>query len=249
MPGLQPIALNVPENEWKAARGKLLRALNYVIKDIYEHLGEIKGIENKVFEPGEIILPSGTILTEHDHTSSNAGGNHPWADFVAADVTYLQSLVADIIVTNLLDKSSNETISGAWRFGSGSNYATFDVNGNLQFYGESSLKIPIETHTTDTILALSDLHKIHIFNSAGDRTCTLPSVSSSHLGRWVVIAKQGTGDLVIQTADADTIIDSTAGGIIECTTNDYPMQKIALMLMTSTEWHNWKGSFGVWSTR
>ena len=116
MPGLAPIPLQIQEEEWKDAKVNLLRTLNYLIKDIYEHLGIILGVDDKVFQPESIELPSGTTMTEHNHTSSAQGGDHPWADFVAADVTYLQALVAAITVTNLVDKSAAEVIAASWQF-------------------------------------------------------------------------------------------------------------------------------------
>jgi len=114
MPGLAPVPIEVKEEEWKDAKQNLLRVLNYIVKDIYEHLGVILGIDDRVFEPEAITLPSGTTILDHDHTSATAGGDYPWADFVAADVTYLQALVADITQTNLVDKSDDEVITGTW---------------------------------------------------------------------------------------------------------------------------------------
>ena len=63
---------------------------------------------------GAITFPTG--LGAHTHTSAATGGDYPWADFVAADVTYLQALVADITQTNLVDKSATEAITGQWTF-------------------------------------------------------------------------------------------------------------------------------------
>jgi len=45
MPGLQPIPLNITGEEWKDAKPQLLRALNYLIKDMYDWIGRIQGIE------------------------------------------------------------------------------------------------------------------------------------------------------------------------------------------------------------
>jgi len=47
---------------------------------------------------------------------SGLGISEPCFDFIAADVTYLQALVADITQTDLVDKSATEAINGAWSF-------------------------------------------------------------------------------------------------------------------------------------
>jgi len=121
-------------------------------------------------------------------------------------------------------------------------------NGNETF--TISLDQPtINWHTTDKIFTVSDLKQIHIFNSASNLECWLPSVDANYIGYWILIAKYGTGDLTIYSADADTILDSTAGGSIECTDNTYEMEKMNLILLTETEWHNWHSCFGIWSTR
>ena len=60
------------------------------------------------------------LVDSHDHTSSEGGGDYAWADIVAADVTYLQALLADITQTNLVDKSAAETVTGTWTFSGGS---------------------------------------------------------------------------------------------------------------------------------
>ena len=119
-----------------------------------------------------------------------------------------------------------------------------------QDYYESSLRVyKFETHTASDTLTVADLGMIHIFNSASNLTCTLPSVSSAEIGVWVIIAKYGTGELDIVAADSDTILDSSAGGLIECTDNTYDMPKMCLRLYTETEWHSGPECFGIWSTR
>lgn len=110
MPGLQPAPISGRNLD------ELIRGLNYTFKDVYFQLEKIFGHDNKVFSPQNIELPTATVMTEHDHTSADEGGDHPWADFTAGDVAYLQALVADITQTNLVDKSNNEVILGNWTF-------------------------------------------------------------------------------------------------------------------------------------
>jgi hypothetical protein len=102
MPSTQPAALSAQD------LSELQDQLNYIVKDIYAMLDEIKGVDNKTFEPGSI--------GDHSHTSSDTGGDYAWADFVQQDVTYLQALVADITESNLVDKSAAESITGLWDF-------------------------------------------------------------------------------------------------------------------------------------
>ena len=106
MPGLQPIPVNIKEEEWKDAKPQLLRALNYIIKDVYNWIGRIQGIENS-----DPILSMGV----HTHQATDQGGDYGWADITDAQVTYLAALVAAITVTNLLDKTADEEISGTWK--------------------------------------------------------------------------------------------------------------------------------------
>lgn len=106
MPVLQPSPINIQTDEWKEARPHLMRALNYLIKDIYEWIANIQGLGSD---------PS-SVITSHDHKSAGGGGDHPWADITASIVTYLTALQADILVTNVCDKIDNETITGSWTF-------------------------------------------------------------------------------------------------------------------------------------
>jgi len=115
------------------------------IKEILEIREGVRGDEdlNAVVDLETLSAPTITDFTDaqHDHKSASGGGDYPWADFVAADVTYLQALVADIIQTNLVDKSATETISGAWTFNNANgltvstgltlNHRTLTANDNI----------------------------------------------------------------------------------------------------------------------
>ena len=58
MPGLQPIPLNITGEEWKDAKPQLLRALNYLIKDMYDWIGRIQGVESASEPLGLAIEPT-----------------------------------------------------------------------------------------------------------------------------------------------------------------------------------------------
>jgi hypothetical protein len=70
MPGLQPTKLTVTKEEWKDAKEELLRGLNYLFKDIYDLLGQIKGVDNNVFSPTSLII-SGLTASRLLQTNSD----------------------------------------------------------------------------------------------------------------------------------------------------------------------------------
>lgn len=129
------------------------------------------------------------------------------------------------------------------------------LDGDSLVLSSSGLKINddlsylVNTWTESRELVLGELNQIHIFNSALDLECTLPSVTSSDIGKWVIIVKAGTGDLTINANGTNTILDSDPGGRIECTNNDYDYQKMGLRLFMTTAWHSGPECFGIWSTR
>lgn len=106
MPVLQPTPINIQTDEWKEARPHLMRALNYLIKDIYEWIANVQGL-------GSI---ANVAVADHDHTSSEKGGDYPFGELRPDMITYLTALQADILVTNVCDKIDDETISGDWTF-------------------------------------------------------------------------------------------------------------------------------------
>lgn len=97
MPVLQPSPINIQTDEWKEARPHLMRALNYLIKDIYEWIANIQGLGS---------LPS-TSFAVHTHQSAEQGGDMPGADLTAAQVVYLQTLSGLMLVTAI------ESITGS----------------------------------------------------------------------------------------------------------------------------------------
>ena len=108
-------------------------------------------------------------------------------------------------------------------------------------------KPTIVNHSADASLTIADLRKIHIFDcSASDLKCNLPSVDGTNVREWLVAAKIGNHSLRIWAADADTVMDSAAGGSLLCDDATYLMEKIGLLLMSETAWHSWEGSFGIW---
>jgi len=54
MPSTQPIKITVSKDQWE----KLTQQLNYLFKDIYHYLDEIKSVDNKTFEMGDASFSS-----------------------------------------------------------------------------------------------------------------------------------------------------------------------------------------------
>jgi len=107
MPGLQPIPVNITAEEWKDAKPQLLRTLNYLIKDMYEWIGRIQGIET-ASEP--------IALGIHTHQAADQGGDYVWADLTVTQLAWLVAVAATVAAVNILDKTANEDISGTWKF-------------------------------------------------------------------------------------------------------------------------------------
>jgi hypothetical protein len=79
-----------------------MRALNYLIKDIYEWIANIQGLGS---------IPS-TAIADHDHKSAGAGGDYPFGDLTQSMVTYLAALQAAILVTDVQSKAEKDDPSG-----------------------------------------------------------------------------------------------------------------------------------------
>ena len=209
------------------------------------------GLSIKIVSTGglETTASGLQIKLDGDSLSTSASGIKINADLI--DVSGLTA--SRILATNAAKKFVSITDLTSWIAGTANQItATSDGDGTLTL-ALVAKRTPaiynIETHTTSQVLAVADLNKVHIFNSALDLTCTLPSVGADQLGYMVIMAKMGVGDLKIIAADTDTILDSSAGGSIECTDNTYEMPKMGLRLLTATEWHSGPDCFGVWSTR
>ena len=133
------------------------------------------------------------------------------------------------------------------------------LDGTTLSLSASGLKVntnpnyTVVTHVADTVLTSTDMKKIHIFDVAtagADLTATLPSVAAANLGDWIILVRVGTANtLFVYAADADTILDSSAGGTIECSDATYDLSTFAPWLLTATRWGAGPGCFGIWGTR
>lgn len=111
-------------------------------------------------------------------------------------------------------------------------------------------KITVVNHSSDVVLAVSDLRKLHLFDcSGGDISATLPSVGSNNIGEWVELARTGSNRLQIFAADSDKIMDSSSGGILESSDTVNSLHKIGLRLLEASRWWFGLECFGIWLTR
>jgi hypothetical protein len=86
------------------------------------------------------------------------------------------------------------------------------------------------------IMSVDDLNCGFVMNSAGNKNVYLPTVNENHVRSVVWVSKAGVGNLSIIAADNDTIMDSGAGGKIECRDNDISDPNILLVLSSETKW-------------
>jgi hypothetical protein len=124
-----------------------------------------------------------------------------------------------------------------------------DSDGNqYPLIGLNGVGFTVNTHTTSQTLTVSDLLEIHIMDSAADLTVTLPSVGSDDVGKWVVVARTGTGRVTVIGADSDTIGGSVATRIY-CEETGRTDATIGLISGGTRWWVSAMLSFGIWTTQ
>lgn len=135
--------------------------------------------------------------------------------------------ISHIVKQYLVDKTYAETISGSWQF----------------------LLWPYETYTNvGTTLDSTDFGKVHIFdNGVNDVDCDLMSVATANMVASFICVRLGTGKLRMIAADADTILNSSAGGSIECTDATARGDYLIFRQIAETKWT--VSGFGIWSVR
>ena len=120
-----------------------------------------------------------------------------------------------------------------------------DAGGNAE-----GIIIPVcaddDTKTDNYNVLPTDFGKTLIMNAV-DKAFSLPSVGASDIGAILTFVFIGTGTLIIDAADADTIDDSGAGDTIYCTQNGEKYSTLTLMLTTATEWIILAAK-GIWTT-
>jgi len=109
MPESKPSSIGVMfAKDWQPTLKDLQKQLNYLFDDVYNYIDGIQGYGGRVFTP-ENIDPS--AIGSHSHTSASTGGDYPWADIIAADVSWLQAVRATVQASNVWDKSTFVPVS------------------------------------------------------------------------------------------------------------------------------------------
>ncbi len=116
--------------------------------------------------------------------------------------------------------------------------------GTLDYYEG----FEVTNHSSDIFLGIGDLGKYHIMDvSGGERAFWLPNIGASHINKWVILARKGTGNLLrIWAGTGDKILNSTSGGYIECNEAAHDYSSILLIVIADGQWGN--PSFGIWET-
>lgn len=104
------------------------------------------------------------------------------------------------------------------------------------------------SHNADTVLAVSNLRRTHIMDvSGGERVFWLPVVGAANINEWVILARKGTANLLrVWAGGTNKILNSTAGGYIECNEAGHDYCSILLVVIADGQWGN--PSFGIWET-
>lgn len=105
----------------------------------------------------------------------------------------------------------------------------------------------VETKTDTYNVLLTDVAKTLVMDSADNKIFHLPSVAGGDVGTWFTFVKAGTGTLLLDAADSDTIDDSAAGAGIYNEQADETFATMTLQLVTETKWAI-TGARGIWTT-
>jgi hypothetical protein len=86
-----------------------------------------------------------------------------------------------------------------------------------------------------------------IYTGTTTNTFSLPSVDASNIGIHYQFVKAGSGKLIVDAADADTIRNSGAGGTIYNSQTNETWATLNVALVTSNSWAI-TGFEGTWTT-
>ncbi len=105
------------------------------------------------------------------------------------------------------------------------------------------------TYTDDHTVLLDQTGQLLIMDSGSEKDFNLPSISAADIGKRFHFASTGTGKLIINPADADTIDDSTASsGDISATSAAGVIVTLSIEVVSATEYAILQGANGTWTT-
>ena len=119
-----------------------------------------------------------------------------------------------------------------------------DFDNAIKFVSQSDI---IDGSSADTTLTTADFGRTVIINSASNRVIYLPSVDASHVGGWIKVIKLGAGNVTIDAADSDTIMDGAAGGTLINDVAAETKSSVLIQLASASAWII-RGGFGTWKT-
>ena len=94
----------------------------------------------------------------------------------------------------------------------------------------------VEDKVDDYVLNEDDFGKMLTMTAAGAKTFTLPAVTASDVGLYVVLGKLGAGKVTIQAAAGETIDDSSAGGTLYNDLADDLHALVRLKVIAAGKW-------------
>lgn len=121
------------------------------------------------------------------------------------------------------------------------------LNGASVGGTSSSIKWTVEEKGIAYGVQVADSSKTITLTGTTARIFSLPSVAAGDIGTWYTFAKLGSGQLTIDAADSDYIIDSGAGDTVYNNTAGETYATLTLELVTSNKWIA-TGAFGTWTT-
>ena len=216
--------------------------LNDILHHLQQLLAKIQGLDNLTPEFVNDADFGGNKILSLAAGTEDSDGVRRYQVAIASDAL-APSLITQ---TNAAQELASVTDLTAWiASGTGINVAD-DGDGSVTL---TIGGLTVTIHVANAVLTLADMYQVHIFNSAADLTCTLPSVDATNLMTWVTVIRMGAGEVRILAADADTILDSSAGGSIFCDDPVYDNCSFTPILITATEWGAGRINFGRWGTQ
>lgn len=196
-----------------------------------------------------------------------------WEDEVSRQISNIQSIHGNEVLFWLLNEGRNpeknepsnvEGLQLEVEMISMNDQGLRDISSKvdeLETKCETSNGVPFHTHEctpwivnnydTDHVLYATDFCQIHIMDvGKGDKTFTLPDISSGEIGKRIILVRKGgqqiTSRLILQTSGNGEIYNSGAGGRLECNEDSYDYQSVELIVFADNIWgsHN----FGIWYT-
>ncbi len=106
----------------------------------------------------------------------------------------------------------------------------------------------VTEYNADKALVIGDMKQVHSMDVAGgEQAFWLPEVVADNVGDWIILVKKGAANLLrVWAGGSDIVLNSSAGGYIECA-EARTYANIYLLVIAAGYWTS-IGSFGIWSS-